>query len=70
MRVGGDVWVLRIREGAGCVVHGSHHIACEGQRGVVPGSAIGEGGPVVVPFGSVYGLGGEEVRECALPSSG
>ena len=60
--VGGDVGMLRVAKGTGCVVHRANHVAREGQGGVVAGSLVGEGRHVVVPLGTIDPLSREEIR--------
>ena len=67
--MGGNVWMLRVGEGAWGIVHRSYDIACERESGIVGGCLLGEGRHIVVPLCSVDTLGREEVGIGALPSS-
>ena len=66
----GDMRMLRVGEGARRVVHRSDDIAGEGQRGVMGSRLLGERTYVVVPLGTIHGLGGEQVGIGALPAAG
>ena len=69
MGIGGDMGMLRIAERTGCVVHRPNHVAGERQGGIMTGSLVGEGRHIVVPFSTIDGLRGEQVRPCALPAT-
>ena len=69
MGIGGDMGMLRIAERTRGIIHRPDYVAGERQGGIMAGSLIGEGRHIVVPFSTIDGLRGKQVRPCALPAT-